>query len=484
MFLEHFELNEQPFGVTADPRFLYLGQKHRAALNMLASAAQADRGVLMLTAEPGMGKTCLLFHYLQGLRDDSKTAFLFQTAGNSVDLLRYLLADLGLQTDGNDSHEMNERLNRALAARTQAGQRFILALDDAHELHPRGFQSPLFTGFDQPWMKLIQIVMAGRPQLAEYLAPPSMAVSREGISSCIRLTGFTPEETRAYMDHRLRVAGYAGSYLFTPDAQLLIAIQSRGVPRYINSLCFNSMWIAYRMGAKQVDSDKVREAVADLVVEAGNSEETRPFALNRIFAPLGFHPEPEAEAKPVRQVSRWAFSAVASIFAVLCLVVVSGAHRRTETYSPPAVGQPTVSLTVAPAPNASSAPASETMTNNSATATVPSASLLPAIVAQVAARRKDEIVPGLTSPAPYAHQFLTVVVEPHATLRHLSQQYLGRFDPETLAEICRLNPYLTDPSHIVVNAKIRLPLYLRRPSRRTTIAEADAATDAPRQEKP
>jgi hypothetical protein len=286
------------------------------------------------------------------------------------------------------------------------------------------------------------------------------------------------------MDHRLRVAGYAGSHLFTPDAQLLIAIQSRGVPRYINSLCFNSMWIAYRMGAKDVDSDKVREAVADLVVEARNSEEARPFALNRIFAPLGSRPEPEADPTPMRQVSRWAFSAAALIFAVLCLVIVSGGHWRTGTYSPPAGGQPTASTTVAPAPNPSFAPAPVTMTNIPAAATVPSASLRPAVVVQVAARPKGEIVQSFASPVAPGDQLLTVVVEPRVTLRHLSLEYLGRFDPETLAEICRLNPFLTDPSHIEANAKIRLPLYLRRAGRHPTIAEADAAPDAQRQEKP
>lgn len=483
MFLEHFELNEQPFGVTADPRFFFLGPKHRAALNMLVSAAQADKGVLMLTAEPGMGKTCLLFHYLQGLRDDPKTAFLFQTAGESIDLLRYLLADLGLQSSRSDVSEMNDILSRKLSTRTQQGERFILVIDDAHNLHQKGVQSPLSDCVDQPWMKLIQIVIAGRPQLADELAQPCMSAFREGISSCIRLTGFTPEETRAYMDYRLRVSGCDGSRLFTPDAQLLIAIQSRGIPRYINSLCFNSMWISYRIGAKQVDSTMVREAVADLVVDAKNLEETRPFAFHRIFAPLASRSKTETEPKRVPSVWR-PLSVVASIFTTLCLVIVSGVHWRTRAYSPPVGGQPTASSSAAPAPHPSFAPAPVTTTNRIETATPPSSAVVPTSAAPVAMGSKDVVAPESEPSATPADQFVTVVIQPHVTIRHLSLRYSGRFDAETTAEIRRLNPFLTDMNHIEVGAKIRFPLDSRRAAAHPSFDIAEADPGIPRQEKP
>src|ERR1700691_2424410 len=91
-FLEYFGLNEQPFGVTPDPRFLYLGPKHRQALTALSYGTELHRGFLTLIAKPGMGKTSLLFQYLGELRDKARTAFLFQTVGDARDLMCYLLA--------------------------------------------------------------------------------------------------------------------------------------------------------------------------------------------------------------------------------------------------------------------------------------------------------------------------------------------------------------------------------------------------------
>src|SRR6202171_948610 len=95
-FLEHFGLSEQPFGVTPDPRFLYLGSKHRQALAALTYGTESNRGFLTLIAQPGMGKTSLLFRYLEGLRNKARTVFLFQTDGDSRDLMSYILADLGV----------------------------------------------------------------------------------------------------------------------------------------------------------------------------------------------------------------------------------------------------------------------------------------------------------------------------------------------------------------------------------------------------
>src|ERR1700726_2073364 len=125
-FLEHFGLNEQPFGVTPDPRFLYLGPKHKQAVAALNYGTESNRGFLTLIAQPGMGKTSLLFNYLEGLRNKARTVFLFQTDGDSRDLMRYLLADLGLNGKGMDLPEMRAVLSQVLMSEMQAGRRFVL----------------------------------------------------------------------------------------------------------------------------------------------------------------------------------------------------------------------------------------------------------------------------------------------------------------------------------------------------------------------
>src|ERR1700682_6098080 len=166
-FLEHYGLNEQPFGVTPDPRFLFLGSKHRQALAALTYGTESNRGFLTLIAQPGMGKTSLLFRYLEGMRNKARTVFLFQTNGDSRDLMSYMLSDLGLECTGKDLPQMHSILNRVLTDEMSSGRRFVLVIDEAQNLTERVLESVrLLSNFETPWMKLMQIVLAGAPKPA------------------------------------------------------------------------------------------------------------------------------------------------------------------------------------------------------------------------------------------------------------------------------------------------------------------------------
>ncbi|MGA9632229.1 MAG: AAA family ATPase, partial [Candidatus Acidiferrales bacterium] len=214
-FLEHFGFIEQPFGVTPDPRFLHLGPKHREALASLVRATEENRGFVALIAPPGMGKTTLLFQYLESLRHTARTAFLFQNAQDASELMQYVLAELGLSPRSRDSFEMNQTLNEMLREEMQAGRRFVLVIDEAQHLSPEVLESVrLLSNFETPWAKLMQIVLAGQPQLAEILARPSMAQLRQRVSSIAHLEPFTAEETNHYIDHRLWVAGRVAPDLY------------------------------------------------------------------------------------------------------------------------------------------------------------------------------------------------------------------------------------------------------------------------------
>jgi general secretion pathway protein A len=269
MFLDYFGLIEEPFGVTPDPRFLHMGPKHREAFASLVIGTENNRGFLALVAPPGMGKTSLLFHYLESLRNQARTAFLFHAARDSRDLLRYLLAEVGLNPNGKDVPAMHDALHKLLESEMRAGRRLILVVDEAQNLDEKVLESVrVLSNFETPWAKLIQIVIAGQPQLAEMLARPSMAQLRQRISSIVQLQRFTPDETSAYIDHRLWVAGYAGPAIFTVGARLLIAEHSGGIPRNINNLCFHSMALASGLEKKQVDTAMVREVIGDLSLDS------------------------------------------------------------------------------------------------------------------------------------------------------------------------------------------------------------------------
>jgi len=265
MFLDFYQLKEQPFGVTPDPHFLYLGASHREALASLSYGVKTGRGLLALIAPPGMGKTTLLFRLLEHLRGAARTAFLFQTQCDSSGLLRYLLADLGVNAGGNDFVTMHEQLNEQLLREARVGRRFVLVIDEAQNLNDSVLETArLLTDFETPREKLLQIVFAGQPQLAEKLEQPELAQLRQRIAILGRLEPFGNTEISHYIDHRLRVAGYNAGPLFTPAAIARIAASSEGIPRNINNLCFNALSLGCALRRKQIDADLVGEAVSDL----------------------------------------------------------------------------------------------------------------------------------------------------------------------------------------------------------------------------
>ena len=161
--------------------------------------------------------------------------------------MRYLLAELGLDGKGMDLPEMRAVLSQVLLGEMEAGRRFVLVIDEAQNLDEKVLESVrLLSNFETPWMKLMHIVLAGQPQLADRLAKPSMAQLRQRVSFAIRIEPFTREEVDLYIDHRLWVAGYKGLPLFSVGARTLIAERSEGIPRIINNMCFCAM--SYRVG--------------------------------------------------------------------------------------------------------------------------------------------------------------------------------------------------------------------------------------------
>ena len=274
MILDYYKLAEAPFGDTPNPRFLYLGAKHQEALASLLMGTESNRGFLAMIAKPGMGKTSLLYQYLQLLRSRARTAFVFQTDCDSREFIRHILLDLGVDASGKDLAVMHEMLNQLLTEEMRAGRRFVLVIDEAQNLDEKVLESVrLLSNFETPWTKMMQIVLAGQPQLAKRLAKPSMLQLRQRLSMVIRLEPFSFEETNAYMNHRLRAAGYEGPSLFKAGARRLISEKSQGIPRNINTICFNAMALACAMGQKTIDHRVVLEVLADLDIESLRKEE-------------------------------------------------------------------------------------------------------------------------------------------------------------------------------------------------------------------
>lgn len=268
MFLDHFGLQEQPFGVTPDPHFLYLSPSHMEALASLFYGVQTQRGFMALIAKPGMGKTTLLFHLLERLRGSARTAFLFQTHSDSREFLRSLVADLGFGEQDDDLVRMNRKLNEILISEVRTGRNVVVVIDEAQNLPDSVLEAiRMLSNFEIPGRKLMQIVLAGQPQLADRLAGRNMVQLRQRISVLSRLKPFSASETVDYVDHRLRVAGHRGKPLFTPDALAIIHSRADGIPRNINNLCFNASTLAFANGQKVIDAPMLNEVLEDLDME-------------------------------------------------------------------------------------------------------------------------------------------------------------------------------------------------------------------------
>ena len=209
--LDFYGLRQQPFDVTPDPAYLYLSPSHREALTTLKQGIEHFRGFMMLVAEPGMGKTTLLNKLMEEQSDSARVVFLFQTQCSSRELLCFILNELEVDHTGMDVVAMHRALNQALLEEMLRGRRFVLIVDEAQNLQEPVLETiRLLSDFETTHSKLIQIVLAGQPQMAETLMAPSLVQLRQRIAALANLKSLTASETAEYVEHRLRAAGWNG----------------------------------------------------------------------------------------------------------------------------------------------------------------------------------------------------------------------------------------------------------------------------------
>lgn len=266
MLLQYFGFRHDPFGIAPDPRCLFPSPTHREALASIEYGLHSNRGFTAMIAPPGMGKTTLLFRFLEDIRVSARSVFLFDidTDCEPSELVRYILRDIGI-TPAQSSYEMHDQLTEALVKENRAGRKFVIVIDEAQNLSDAVLERiRLLTNFETSLGKLMQIVLSGQPQLADNLMRATLVQLRQRISTVCRLAPLSPDETAAYIHFRLAQAGHDGAPLFTDDALKQIAEASQGIPRSINNLCFNSLSLCCAIKSRQVDGGMVAEVIADL----------------------------------------------------------------------------------------------------------------------------------------------------------------------------------------------------------------------------
>jgi type II secretory pathway predicted ATPase ExeA len=425
MFLDFYNLREQPFGVTPDLRYFYLSRTHREALASLYYGAEMGRGFLALIGPPGMGKTTVLFRLLERLRKSVYTAFLFQTQCNSEEFLRSLAADMGINSHGQDLVQVREELNEALVRLKLADRRFVLVIDEAQNLEDSVLETVrLLSDFETPSSKLMQIIIAGQPQLAAKLARPSLLQLRQRVAILCRLEPFSLEETNCYIDDRLQVAGRDGPPLFSPEARAIIAARSHGIPRNINNLCFNALSMGYALRRKEIDAEIVREVVKDFDVESlvGEGDEAPPVVS--AGSPLE---SPRATAskrhggfrlRPLRAAALAASLVLAGLLLFFTVRRLLGTEL--ERVFPPRVMPPAKSLDF------------------------PRPTLSPTLSTTTPAYRNAAAEPAGRGTVPSVGPPVGIEVKPWQTRERTSGSDFGRFDKKLVQGIPALNPQITN----------------------------------------
>ena len=265
MYLDFYGLREQPFSPTPDPKFLYLTPGHREALAQLLYGVAEGKGFMVLTGEVGTGKTTLIHTLLERLDGGTAVAFVLNSTLPFDGLLEYVLEDFGIPSPNGTLAQRLVALNRFLIERRRAGQTALLIVDEAQNLSPSTLeQIRLLSNFETPTGKLLQILLAGQPELREKLARPDLRQLTQRIGMRCAIRPLTPEETREYIRSRLAVAGASDARVFGDRAVQRIAQYTGGVPRLISLLCDHCLVMGYAEQMRRVDGDTVERAIDGL----------------------------------------------------------------------------------------------------------------------------------------------------------------------------------------------------------------------------
>ena len=247
MYKEFFGLRANPFNVNPDPRYLFLTRHTEEALACLTYGIQSRKGFVLLTGEVGTGKTTLINKLLEWLRlQQVATAFVFNSRMNVPQFLDYMMADFGIPCDSKSKSQILQRLYNWLLDRYRAGETAVLIVDEAQNLTDEVLEEiRMLTNLETFTEKLLQIVLVGQPELETKLKQPQLRQLRQRLTLRAKTHPLTIEETKAYVQQRLRIAGSDGRQIFDGEALGAVHKYSNGIPRVVNLLCEHCLVSAF-----------------------------------------------------------------------------------------------------------------------------------------------------------------------------------------------------------------------------------------------
>ena len=267
MYKTFYNLRLNPFEITPDPSFLFSTARHNEALASLYYGVRARKGFVVLTGEVGTGKTMLVRCVLELLRRTGVAfAYVFNPSLSALEFIRYIAGDFGLPVAGKAKDELVLSLSAFLVDRHQRKLSTLLVVDEAHHLSPELLEEVrLLTNLETTQQKLLQIVLAGQPELDEMLDSFELRQIKQRIALRCHLEPLNLEETRGYIQRRLQIAGVAPDInIFSEPATSAIFRHSNGFPRLINTICENALLSGYARRTAVIPVEVIDEVAHDL----------------------------------------------------------------------------------------------------------------------------------------------------------------------------------------------------------------------------
>jgi general secretion pathway protein A len=265
MYKKFFNLKENPFNVNPDPRYLFLTRNTQEALACLTYGIETRKGFILLTGEVGTGKTTLLNKLLGWLHQENvATAFVFNPRLSVSQFFDFMMADFGIPCESRMKSQVLLKLNQWLLERYQAGERAVLIVDEAQNLSPQMLEEiRLLTNLETSTEKLLQIVLSGQPELEMKLNQPQLRQLRQRITLRAKTLPLTLDETRGYINERLRIAGSDGEEIFSPEAIEAVHHYARGIARVTNVISEHALISSFVDQRKPVPPEVVEEVARD-----------------------------------------------------------------------------------------------------------------------------------------------------------------------------------------------------------------------------
>ncbi len=267
MYLTFFGLNEKPFSITPDPRYLFLSERHAEAMAHLLYGINEAGGFIQLTGEVGTGKTTIVRSLLAQAPENAEIALILNPRMTSPEFLLTLCEELGIGVPDSAERSLKDLvdiLSGYLLRAHAAGRRVVLVVDEAQNLSPEVLeQVRLLTNLETNTRKLLQIILIGQPELRELLARNELRQLAQRITGRYHLDPLSEPETAAYVRHRLRVAG-ATTEIFGRFGLREIHRLSGGVPRVINVICDRALLGGYSLDRHRITTALVRQAASEV----------------------------------------------------------------------------------------------------------------------------------------------------------------------------------------------------------------------------